>query len=293
MRCRLLSVLGVILLLSVTPGSALGAATLDQSNTAGPVLFAGGGTYAQTITVGVTGTLTRIDLYVSDSEPGGGKIVVQIEGVRRVAGFPPNSTPVATGLADVSTDGWYTFNLSPAISLLAGGRFAVVASFTGTQGFHVSGDAYPGGQFWGLSGSTWSSVGPYDVRFKTYMNVPSTPIPTSTPTPAPTPKATPTHGATPSPGTAATPTAASSATAAPSGSTASAAVEITSSPSPAEGTSAPPTASAAPGGGPALGGGTDWTLPVALVAFALLALAAGVGGFLLARRRRRKADATR
>jgi hypothetical protein len=300
MKRRLLPLLGAILLLSATPGSALGAVVLDQSNTADPVIYCMDGTYAQTITAGVAGTLTRIDLGVSDSAPGGGKIVVQIEGVRRAPGYPPNSTPVATGVADVSADGWYTFNLSPAISLLAGGRFAVVVSFTSSQGFHVSGNAYSGGEFWWLSGSTWSSGGPYDVRFKTYMNVSPTPTstptptptpkptptPTSKPTPAPTPTATPTHGPTPTPSLAATLTPASSATAL-SGSTPSAALEATSSASPVAAASAAISASPAQGEGTGGGGGTDWMLPIALAAGALLAVAAGVGASLLVRRRRR------
>jgi hypothetical protein len=282
MRRRAFAPFTAILLLGLMPGSALCAATLDQSNTGTPTLtclptF----TWAQSVTAGLTGTLVQVDLYMVDGKMGGGPVAVKIEGVQRSTGYPPNNTVLATGTTTVTMEGWYSFALSPAISLLAGAHFTIVVAFSSTQSLYATGDHYPGGQVWLGSGSTWGPPGiNEDLDFKTWMN----PAPTPTPTPTPVP----THTPAPTPTLSLTPTASAE-------STASTTLEPSTGPALGSemptnpGETAAPSATASPGPGSGTGStsGPDWMLPVALGAIALLAVAFGVG-FILIRRKRRK-----
>jgi hypothetical protein len=286
MKRRLFGLFAALLLLSLMPGSALGAATLDQSNTGTPTLtclptFS----WAQSVTAGLAGTLAQVDLYMQDGKVGGGPVTVKIEGIERSAGYPPNNNVLATGTTTVAMEGWYSFALSPAISLLAGGHFAIVVAFASTQSLYATGDHYPGGQVWLGSGSSWGPPGTNeDLDFRTWMNPTPTPTPTPTPPPAPTP--TP----------AAAPTAAASlTTAAPAESATEATLEPSTGAtlgserpsSPGETMARSATASPGPGSGTGSTSGPDWMLPLALGAIALLAVAFGVG-YILIRRKRRK-----
>lgn len=187
-----------LLLAGLMPGSALGAATLDQSNTGtatNTFLGNSGFTFAQSVTTGMAGTLVQVDLYLNDSEVGGGSATVKIEGIQRgVAGFPPNNSVLATGSTTVTAAGWYSFALSPAISLLAGGHFNIVITLSTPQTLYATWDAYPGGQSWLWNGLTWQSPGANsDFEFRSWMIAPTpTPVPTPAPTPAPTAAPTPT-----------------------------------------------------------------------------------------------------
>jgi hypothetical protein len=277
MRHRSLALAAVLLLLGLSPGSALGA-TLDQYNTATPTMASGAVVLAQTVTAGLTGKLSQVDLMVEDLAVGGGTMKIQIQGIQRAPGYPPSSTVLAQGSAHISKLGWYSFALSPAISVLAGGRFAIVVSVTNML-IESSGDTYSGGQLWEQWNGAWVPPSEdYDLEFKTYMTTSATPSPAPKKTPAPTaaPKPTPTASA--------TATAAPTATSSPTPSVASAApsgtAEIAAAATP------PPTASASQGqpSGPLSNGATDWTLPALAAVVALLVLAAGVA-FTVRRRR--------
>jgi hypothetical protein len=284
MKHRMLALVAAILLSSLTPGSAMALtfSELDQQNLNDGSSFNGSFFLGQTVTAGMAGTLVGVDLYMADSAPAGGQVSVSIDGYDHATGEPDDNSQ-ASGKAHVSSAGWYSFQLTPAINLLAGGHFAIVFYTSATQKTFHSGNSYPGGETWekigGPSGQ-WMSTGD-DLEFRTWMGPPApapTPKPTPKPTPAPTLAPTPTlsPAVPPSPTASPTPIQSPSATA-----------EATASAG-----EATPAATAATVSETRSGGWTDWTLPAALGAVAVLAIALG-GGYLLARRRRSKTDATR
>jgi hypothetical protein len=66
MRRRVLALFAGILLLGLMPGPCLAAETVDQSNEGSNDALCGPGTFAQTVTVGRTGKLTSVDLYLEE-----------------------------------------------------------------------------------------------------------------------------------------------------------------------------------------------------------------------------------
>lgn len=295
MKHRLFVPVAAILLLSLAPGSAMALtfSELDQENLNDGSSISGSFVLGQTVTAGMAGTLVGVDLNMADSAPGGGQISVWIDGYDRATGEPDDNSQ-ASGKAHVSSAGWYSFQLTPAINLLAGGHFAIVLYTSDTQKIFCSGgNSYSGGETWekigGPSGQ-WMSAGG-DLEFRTWMGPPApaptpkptpTPAPTPVPTPVPTPAPTPAHAPTLRPTVPPSPTASPTPIQSPS-----VTVEATASAG-----GATPAATAATVSETRSGGSTDWTLPAAAGAVAVLAIALG-GGYLLARRRRSKTDATR
>jgi hypothetical protein len=268
MRHRIAAVLAACVLALLLPGSALAAGeTLDQQNTATGAQWPGAATRGQTVTAGMTGTLTRVDLALSEQPTAA--VEVSIYGVDRRTGTPIG--PVEASASNfVSGDGWYMFALNNPVSLLAGGHFVIV--FTLDSGGDVGGslDNYSGGGAFQYSG-TWKSIGAWDYDFKTYMMPPTpTPVPTPPPTPHPSPSLL-------APGSAAA-TSSVALASAPMSPTVSGSPVLAVSTTPSE------TASPAPASPTTSTGGTDLTLP-ALAAMGLLLLLALAGGFLLGRRR--------
>jgi hypothetical protein len=287
-----------LLLAGLIPGSALGAATLDQSNTgAYTISWKGGMTFAQSVTAGLAGTLVQVDLYLADSDAGGGPATVKIEGVQRSAGYPPNNNVQATGSTTVTTEGWYSFALSPAISLLAGGHFNIVIALGNPQTLYSTGDAYPHGQVWLWNGSTWQSPGANsDFDFRSWMIAP-TPTPTPAPTAAPTP--TPASGTKTTPKPTAKASSSSSELAASESATAALISEASSSSgasvaSPTSGVQGAMATANTPSAAPGLGSssGDSGGSPLPIVAAIIVILAAGGGLWFLLMRRRRTADST-
>ena len=88
---------------------------------------------------------------------------MKIEGVQRAAGYPPNNNVLATGSTTVAGAGWYSFVLSPAISLLAGAHFDIVIALIHPTTLYSTGER-PGGQSWLWNGSGWQS--PRQLRFQ-------------------------------------------------------------------------------------------------------------------------------
>jgi hypothetical protein len=273
MKHGVVALVAAILLLNLASGSTLALvfSVLDQENLNDGGSFSGSYLLAQSVTAGMAGTLTEVDLYMSDSAPGGGHVPVSIDGYARATGEPDDNT-LSSGEAHVSSAGWYSFQLAPAVNLLAGGHFTIVVYTSATQTIFHSGNLYPGGETWeklGGQGGVWMSTGG-DLEFRTWMGPPA-----PTPTPKPTPKPTPT----PKPA----PTAPPSAIASPT--------PVESHTGTAEATAsageASPAATAGAGSETGSGGATDWTLPAALAVIAVLAIGFG-GWYLLARRRRRQ-----
>jgi hypothetical protein len=306
MKHRAFAAFAALLLLGLMTGSALGAATLDQSNTGTAFGYFPGLTLAQSVTVGLAGKLAQVDLYLADSD----------------AGYPPNDHVEATPSTIVTTAGWYSFALSPTISLLAGGHFSIVTALSPSQSAYYNWDAYPGGKVWALSGSTWAPGADAHLNFRSWMITPTptptsvptaastptpTPVPTAastpTPTPVPTakPKSTPPPVPTakpkstppPVPTAALAPTALLTPTIPPGSASPTTPVSSTGSAPASEAPSGPgetmaPSAAASPGPGSGTGStsGPDWALPIALGAVALLAVAFA-GGLILGRRKER------
>ena len=175
---RVLALAVGLLLTVLLPGSALAESVVDQSNEA-PGSWEGYSAtipLAQTFTVGMSGTLTGVDLRLIDSA--GGSVHVSIETIGRQDRLP---TGVVMLSADqpVTTAGWYHFSFPTGLVCLAGGRLAIVIQFGDTQSgaSFVSTDKYPGGQaLW--KGGAWApfNVGG-DFAFRTYVD---TAAPTST-----------------------------------------------------------------------------------------------------------------
>jgi hypothetical protein len=282
MKHRAFAAFAALLLLGLMTGSALGAATLDQSNTGTAFGYFPGLTLAQSVTVGLAGKLAQVDLYLADSD----------------AGYPPNDHVEATPSTIVTTAGWYSFALSPTISLLAGGHFSIVTALSPSQSAYYNWDAYPGGKVWALSGSTWAPGADAHLNFRSWMITP-TPTPTSvptaasTPTPTPVPTAKPKSTPPPVPTAALAPTALLTPTIPPGSASPTTPVSSTGSAPASEAPSGPgetmaPSAAASPGPGSGTGStsGPDWALPIALGAVALLAVAFA-GGLILGRRKER------
>jgi hypothetical protein len=192
--------------MAATP--ALAAGVLDQSNE--PVdtatnAFSSASNLAQTFTVGKTGTLAVVDLYM---DPHGGQATtVNIESV--TSGMP-SGTVLASGSAPVATIGWQEFTLTSPLAVTSGQQFAIV--FTAPGGVYGSPDNYSGGQAL-MQFSAWETTADAglscpDFAFKTFMTDIVASAPTSassatlaTPTPGPGAKTT----GTPSTGPGASP----------------------------------------------------------------------------------------
>ena len=161
--CAALAVLGM------APTPALASAVLDQSNEpldTATNAFGTAANLAQTFTVGKTGTLAIVDLYM-DSH-GGQTTTVNIESV--TSGMP-SGTVLASGSAPVATSGWQEFTLTSPIAVTSGQQLAIV--FTAPGGVYGSPDNYTGGQAL-MQFSSWETTADAglpcpDFAFETFM----------------------------------------------------------------------------------------------------------------------------
>jgi hypothetical protein len=153
--------------MAATP--ALAAAGLDQSNEpvdAATNAFSSASNLAQTFTVGKTGTLAVVDLYM---DPHGGQTTtVNIESVNSNM---PSGTVLASGSAPVATIGWQEFTLTSPLAVTSGQQLAIV--FTAPGGVYGSPDNYSGGQAL-MQFSSWETTDDAglscpDFAFKTFM----------------------------------------------------------------------------------------------------------------------------
>jgi hypothetical protein len=141
--------------------------------------------WAQTFTAGVSGTLSRVDLYLGDpfgAEPAGGPLAFDVRPVR--AGTPGSERDViARRVLDTSAfvgEGFYQFDVQAArLSVTAGQRLAIVLTsraldaapwtWRGSEGGQP---AYAGGaSFFRLArDNVWSSPLPdVDLAFRTFV----------------------------------------------------------------------------------------------------------------------------
>jgi len=141
--------------------------------------------WAQTFTAGVSGTLTRIDVYLGDpfgAEPAGGPVAFDVRHAR--AGTPGSERDViARRVLDTSAfvgEGFYQFDVQAArLSVTAGQSLAIVLTSRALdaapwtwRGSEAGEPAYAGGaQFFRLTrDDAWSSPIPdVDLAFRTFV----------------------------------------------------------------------------------------------------------------------------
>jgi hypothetical protein len=215
MRRRAIWLLGGVLLAALMPGSVLAASAVDQTNETHDVSdWVGVGTMAQTFTVGVTGKLTGVDLFLWDTD--GASFAVGIQALDRKTKVPIGSA-LASGSQTVASEKWYHFSLSPQVSCSAGAQLGIVLyGDPNSAAYRSSANPYAGGQALKVVLGSWTPAGG-DLAFRTYIDDAAAPTPTAGATPTPTAAATPipTAAATPTPTAAATPTPKPAATPTP------------------------------------------------------------------------------
>ena len=267
MNRRALALGAGLLLLALTPGSALAASVVDQKDEIDTTGWAGTATnsFTQTFTVGITGKLTSIDLSLSEAAA-----VTVTARISALSGGAPRGTGLATGSASVQFLGWYNFPLSPPVSVTAGHAYGIVFTVgVGGAAYGSAGTVYPGGQALVKEGASWAPHPEMDFEFRTYVEkAAATPAPTLKPTPTPSPTPTPTPEATPTPTPEPTPTPTATPTSNPTS---------TATPTPTAGATPGPQSDPGSGGPP---------LPIVGGGIVVLGLALGGVGFLVLRRRR-------
>ena len=172
----LLLVAGILLSASAQtapPDGKGGRPVLDQFNTGLADSSINGGTFQyawqQGVTVGISGQLTRIDLYVrADATPASTELSVSL-------GPPWQSGTPAWSAIVYLVPGWNTINLAKEkIFMQAGDEFVIGVHGQSPDGASIFdpginisyGDRYPGGDLY-LNGSLNSYVN--DMMFRTYV----------------------------------------------------------------------------------------------------------------------------
>ncbi len=307
---RAIWLLGGVLLAAAMPCSVLAASAVDQTSEAHVAYeWLGTGTVAQTFTVGVSGRLTGVDLFLWDTD--GASVAVGIQALDRKTKLPDTGGALASGAQTVAEEKWYHFSLKPEVGCSAGAQLSIVLyGDSNSAAYRSSANTYSRGQALRLVGkwvpvpSTPVSV---DLAFRTYMDdAPATPTPTAAATPTPKPAATPTPkpAATPTPKPAATPTPKPASTPAPDPTTtetpapelpsapaASAAAASESAPAsdPAPTATVAASASADPKPGSSSSDPGGPPLPLVIAGIAGAGLLAGGLGFVFGRRRPKSA----
>jgi len=280
MKLRALAIVTAVLLLGLMPGSAIAGGGGDQGAAAHDLKIGGPRTYAQTVTVGVTGQLTGVDLYLFETNPA--KMTASIMLLDRMTRLPIGSAK-ASATVTISDMGWYHFEFAKPVSFIAGGRFAIVFSVTAWGVAYASLGSYPKGQALELS-SAWGTLdGKPNLAFAfmTWVTPAANPTAQPVPTPTPAPKVTPAPKATPTPAASDTP-AATQTSAGPSSSAAGASPSPSASPS-------TPTPSGSTGnttGDSESSGGSPILIIAAVMAALALVAIVGASGFALGRRRK-------
>lgn len=276
MRRRALALFACILVLGLMPRPALADGGLDQVNEARNYNFLGPGTLAQTVTVGQTGKLTGVDLFLYEAKEAKTNVsIYRLDFTGKPAG-----QALASATVSVSTEDWYHVAFATPVSFNSGSGFAIVFPVTAEGWAFGSSGSYSGGQALEVSSGSWANLkgdANLDFAFRTWVVPAAVPIATPAPvaTPTPAPKLTPTATGTPVP---------TSSPTTPAESTASPSTDMT---SPAASASASPSARSDSQSG---GSGDSGGPPILIVIVGIVALAAVLGGgiglgFLLARRR--------
>jgi len=162
-------------------GIAHAANQLDQSNDAPRATTESVGTgqdYGQTFTAGLTGPLTRVEVYVGKSGAPG-----DLTGsIYETTGGLPSGSVLATATVpssrvEIPAD-WISFDFAAPTYVTSGVQYAVVFTATANvlgsvaYNFEVSDDTYPRGELvQKVATATWSVRSPAgDMLFRTYVN---------------------------------------------------------------------------------------------------------------------------
>ncbi|MGZ6268032.1 MAG: hypothetical protein ACXWNR_05670 [Candidatus Limnocylindrales bacterium] len=172
-----------MLLVALLPGAAMGSplppGALDQSNDPAPGAahtIGTPGSIAQTFTVGKTGLLTRIQLYVNGTGP-------MTVSVNPTSGGLPTGAPLASSTSGfTSFEGWLDFPFASPVSVTAGVKYAIVFNTGTLAAAWGSLDTYSGGQAliftssW-VSFQDWQATSTfYDFAFKTFVDPQTTAV---------------------------------------------------------------------------------------------------------------------
>jgi len=287
MKRRALAFVASLLLLGVLQGPTLAAATLDQHNENVSLGIASAAArVAQTFTVGKTGTLSHVGLYLQTPAPR----IVDVDIYALDGSGVPTGSSLDNAKLTISNmaKAWISFPLHRWRHVNSGEKYAIVFNIGAGYDAWGSTNTYSRGRAL-LYNGTWvalanNSIKIADFGFRTFVDS-SAPAPTPTPTPTPTPKPTP--KATPTPVAAASSSASAPAASlfpsAPA-SPVSTASAVASEPA----ASASPTASGSPGAVTANSTSGSSGSPLLIVAAIIVVLALAGGGlwFMLMRRRK-------
>lgn len=165
----------LVCLWCVTAIPASAAPILDQQNIGVSSTINGGSTayaWQQGVTAGITGQLTRIDLFVELLVDAGATAATEVS-VNLGAPWQPDASDWST--VSVLVAGWNSFDLtSAAIHVTAGTQFAIGVHGQSAQNFNPGiaisyGSQYAGGALF-LNGA--SDVAANDMNFRTYVDAP-------------------------------------------------------------------------------------------------------------------------
>lgn len=145
--------------------------------------------WAQTFTVGISGTLTRVDVQVAQlffQQPE--DLLVTIFDTAGGAPRAPLTAPfhISPSLVPVvphpsSFDAYAFLSASFALPVTAGDVLAIVLSTGSSSTYYWAGafaGGYPGGQLYGTTTAVWSAIGTQDQAFRTFV-APSAATPTA------------------------------------------------------------------------------------------------------------------
>ena len=193
MKHRVLALFAGLLLLALVPGSTLAVVgVVDQSNVpaAPPPVINTSGTLAESFTVGQTGLMTAVDLYLITA---GGAVSTTVNILALDGSGHPTGAALATGTVSVSTTGAFiNFPFTTALSVTTGQKYAieVVLGDAGPWWYGDTGDTYGGGaaMYTNTFPTGWTAPAPpvntpiLDYYFRTYVAPPAgaTAPPTST-----------------------------------------------------------------------------------------------------------------
>jgi len=185
---RALALFAGLLLLAMVPGPTLAVvATIDQSNVpaAPPPVTNDSGTLAESFTVGQTGLMTAVDLYLITA---GGAVSTTVD-IRALDGSGhPTGSALATGTVSVDTTGaWINFPFTTALSVTAGQHYAIVVILAdgGPWWYGATSETYGGGagMYTNSDPTGWTAPAPpvntpiVDFYFRTYVAAPGTTAP--------------------------------------------------------------------------------------------------------------------
>lgn len=185
----------IAVLISLGASSAQAVGTLDQSVTGtslGLLTVNSVQPVAQSFTAGLSGQLDRVTLSLMRNNTPNGSIVE----IRTMSGSTPSTTVLASqSLPDASvptTMSQVSIDFSAPATVVAGTQYAIVLRIPVLQAASnsIRWAVEPGNPLatgTNFSAITWNELPGYDLRFATYVTVPSTPTPTPSQTSTPTP----------------------------------------------------------------------------------------------------------